>query len=392
MLIEHYGLRAHPFLMTPDARLFYASAGHARAYAHLAYGLAQREGFVVVTGEVGAGKTTLVERLCMELDPNLFAVGRIVTSQLESEDLLRLVADSFGVPIEGGKAQLLTGITRALRTGGEAGRRHVLIVDEAQALSHGALEELRMLSNVTENGRAFLQTVLLGQPQLRQLLARPDLEQLRQRILASYHLQPLSSDETRAYVEHRLRAVGWQGRPAWGDGTLEAIHHHTGGVPRRINRLCSRVLLAGALEGAEVLELDLVESTAQELEEDLGVVTPVPDSAMARAEAAPLHAPRAAEPRPIPQPLPTARHEEVPPPQPEPRAHHYEAEPPHLTREAQTYVPQHGHREHAHASAADDPRIAAITDQLDTLTRVAARQERVVDRLINLFARRRTGR
>lgn len=391
MLIEHYGLRAHPFLMTPDARLFYASAGHARAYAHLAYGLAQREGFVVVTGEVGAGKTTLVERLCMELDPNLFAVGRIVTSQLESEDLLRLVADCFGVPIDGGKAQLLTGITRALRTGGEAGRRHVLIVDEAQALSHGALEELRMLSNVTENGRAFLQTVLLGQPQLRQLLARPDLEQLRQRILASYHLQPLSSDETQAYVEHRLRAVGWQGRPAWGAGTLEAVHHYTGGVPRRINRLCSRVLLAGALEGAEVLELDLVESTAQELEEDLGGgFPPVPEPALARAEAVPLHTPRAVEPPSGPHPLPMARYEDAPPPQPELRAQRYEAEPPRLTREAQTYIPEQTHREHAGAVA--DPRIAALTDQLDTLTRVAARQERVVDRLINLFARRRTGR
>ena len=270
MHTDYYGFREHPFLMTPDARLFYPSAGHSRAYAHLMYGLAQREGFVVVTGEVGAGKTTLIERLCGELDPEAFAIARIATSQVQGDDLLRLVADAFQVPSEGTKAAVLRGLSETLRASGEGGRRHLLIVDEAQALPLPALEELRMLSNVTDGGRALLQTILLGQPQLRRIIASPDLDQLRQRVLASYHLGALTRDETHAYVEHRLRAVGWDGRPAWESGALDLVHRHSDGIPRRINRLCSRVLLGGALEEAEVLTAPMVAATAQELEEDLG--------------------------------------------------------------------------------------------------------------------------
>ncbi|MBO1076784.1 AAA family ATPase [Roseomonas marmotae] len=266
MQLDYYGFREPPFQMTPDARLFFASSVHRRAYAHLMYGLAQREGFVIVTGEVGAGKTTLVERLCGELDPNGFVIARISTTQVSSDDVLRLVADAFGVPSDGTKAALLLGITRALR---EGSRRHLLIVDEAQALTLPALEELRMISNVTGPGHAPLQTILLGQPQLRRIMASPDLTQLRQRVLASFHLGALSSEETRAYVEHRMRAVGWDGRPSWEPEALEMVHRHSGGIPRQINRLCSRVLLGGALESSDLLTADLVEATALELEEDL---------------------------------------------------------------------------------------------------------------------------
>ena len=267
MHIDVYGFRDHPFLMTPDARLFFPSSVHSRAHAHLMYGLAQGEGFVVVTGEVGAGKTTLVERFCAELDPNAFRVARIMTTQVAGDDLLRLVADAFGVTAEGDKASVLRGIMAALRS---ADRRHVLIVDEAQALTPAGLEELRMLSNITDGGRALLQTILLGQPQLRRLIASPDLDQLRQRILASFHLGGLSREETRSYIEHRLRAVGWTGNPTWDDRAFDVVHRHSGGIPRRINRLCSRVLLAGALENAPHLTADLVEATAVELEDDLG--------------------------------------------------------------------------------------------------------------------------
>ncbi|SHJ92442.1 Type II secretory pathway, component ExeA (predicted ATPase) [Roseomonas rosea] len=271
MHITPYGFREHPFLMTPDARLFYPSAGHARAYAHLTYGLAQREGFIVVTGEVGAGKTTLIERLCGELDPAGFAVARIATTQVAGDDLLRLVADAFGVASDGNKAAILRGLTETLRAAAmPGGRRHLLIVDEAQALPPAALEELRMLSNVVEGHVAPLQTMLLGQPQLRRMLASADLDQLRQRVLASYHLSGLSADETRAYVEHRLRAVGWEGQPRWESGALDLVHRHSDGIPRRINRLCSRVLLSGSLEGSDVLTAPMVEATALELETDLG--------------------------------------------------------------------------------------------------------------------------
>lgn len=267
MLITPYGFREPPFQMTPDARLWFASTVHSRAYAHLTYGLAQREGFVVITGEVGAGKTTLVERLCAELAPQGHAIARIATTHISGDDLLRMVADGFGAPSDGTKASLLRGITERLRSGE---RRHLLIVDEAQALPFGALEELRMLSNITDGKHALLQTVLLGQPELRRIIASPELDQLRQRILACYHLAGLSAEETRAYVEHRMRAVGWAGDPEWEEGALALVHRHTGGIPRRINRLCARVLLAGALEHAPLLTMSLVEATALELEEDLG--------------------------------------------------------------------------------------------------------------------------
>ncbi|WP_043343389.1 AAA family ATPase [Belnapia moabensis] len=267
MQIDMYGFNAPPFLMTPDARLFFSSTVHSRAYAHLMYGIAQREGFVVITGEVGAGKTTLVERFCSELDPAAFAVARIMTTQVSGEDLLRLVADAFGAPSTGDKAAVLHSIMAVLR---DTSRRHVLIVDEAQALTPSALEELRMLSNITDGGRALLQTLLLGQPQLRRIIASPDLDQLRQRILASFHLGALSGDETRSYIEHRLRAVGWEGNPSFEDRAFEVIHRFSGGVPRRINRLCARVLLASSLENALHITADVVEATALELEDDLG--------------------------------------------------------------------------------------------------------------------------
>ena len=267
---DYYGLRQQPFQMRPDARLFYASSVHRRGFAHLAYGLAQREGFIVITGEIGAGKTTLIDRMCGELDQSL-VVARLATTQLSGDDMLRMVADGFGAEPEGNKAAVLRGITAVLR---RPGPRHLLIVDEAQGLSFGALEELRMLSNLTLPGQPPLQTILLGQPQLGRLLASPELEQLRQRVLASYHLVGLTAAETGAYVMHRLRGAGWQGRPAWDEAALAAVHRFTGGIPRRINRLCTRVMLSGALEEAETISAAMVEVTAMELEEDLAGPSP----------------------------------------------------------------------------------------------------------------------
>jgi type II secretory pathway predicted ATPase ExeA len=287
MNLDQYGFREPPFRMTPDVRLFFPSTAHGRAYAHLLYGLSQREGFVVVTGEVGSGKTTLIERLCAEFSAKNHAMARVMTTQVEPVELLRLVAIAFGVPAGGGKAELLHGIIAALRHGvAERGRRHVLIVDEAQALPVASLEELRMLSNVTEGAHALLQVLLLGQPQLRQTLARPDLDQLRQRVLAAYHLAALTREETHLYVRHRMTSVGWTGHPAWEDPALDLVHEHSGGIPRRINRLCARVLVAGALEHASVLTAELVSVTADELTQDLGVITaetPPPDSQEDRA-------------------------------------------------------------------------------------------------------------
>ncbi|MBW6397531.1 AAA family ATPase [Roseomonas sp. HJA6] len=273
MNLDTYGFREPPFQMTPDARLFFPSTVHNRAYAHLLYGLSQREGFIVVTGEVGAGKTTLIERLCAEIVPRGHAIARVMTTQVQPEDLLRLVAVAFGAPASGNKAEILRSIVAKLWDGiSERGLHHVLIVDEAQALPVPALEELRMLSNVTEGSRALMQVILMGQPQLRRTLARQDLDQLRQRVLAAYHLGGLTREETHAYIRHRMAAVGWTGHPTWDDAALDAVFHNTAGIPRRINRLCSRILLSGSLEQCTVLTAELAEATAMELEQDLSEI------------------------------------------------------------------------------------------------------------------------
>ncbi len=264
-----YNLSATPFQLTPDSRFFFGSTGHSKAIAHLNYGLAQSEGFIVITGEVGAGKTTLVEWLRSQMDPAAFTIARVNTTQVSEDELFRLAMAGFGLTEDGGKAALLQRFQDVLREHQATGRRCLLVVDEAQNLSFAALEELRMLSNLTVEGRTSLQTVLLGQPQFRRLLASPNLDQLRQRVLTSYHLGPLSQAETRAYIEHRLHAVGWAGDPHWDEAAFEAVFTHTGGIPRRINRLCSRVLLYGVLEETHDITGDVVDATATELAHDL---------------------------------------------------------------------------------------------------------------------------
>ena len=270
MYEKFYNFTAMPFQLTPDSRFFFGSKGHSRAIAHLNYGLAQGEGFIIITGEVGAGKTTLVEWLRSQVDQSAYTIARISTTQVSENDLFRLAMAGFGLADEAlGKAALLSRFEGVLRQHLAAGRRCLLIIDEVQNLSVAALEELRMLSNVTVDGRAALQTILLGQPQFRRMLASTDLDQLRQRVLTSYHLGPLSHEETRAYIEHRLHAVGWKNDPSWDDDAFDAVYRHTDGVPRRINRLCSRVLLYGVLEETHDITAAMVETTANELQQDL---------------------------------------------------------------------------------------------------------------------------
>ena len=287
MFHSFYNLSGQPFLLTPDARFFYGSSEHSRAISHLVYGLAQQEGFIVVTGEVGSGKTTLTEQLWSQLDRNTYVISRVVTTQVSGDDLLRLAIANFGLGETQGtdKATLLRRFELMVGEHHKHGRRCLLVVDEVQNLSLAAMEELRMMSNITVDGKASVQTILLGQPQFRPILASKDWEQLRQRVLASYHLGPLSDAETRLYIEHRLRTVGWRDDPVWEDAAFVAIHRHTGGVPRRINTLCSRLLLLGALEETHTITGVMVNETAEELDRDLGAgLEPMPFTPLTGAD------------------------------------------------------------------------------------------------------------
>ncbi|MEW5965725.1 MAG: XrtA/PEP-CTERM system-associated ATPase [Pseudomonadota bacterium] len=249
MYEDYYRFTGKPFQLNPDPRFFYGSKGHRRAMAYLDYGLSLGEGFIVISGEVGAGKTTLVRNLFRQLDPNSLVAAQLVSTQLDADDTLRSVAASFGLEHEGlSKSALLKNLEDFLAAAARQNKRTLLVVDEAQNLTPRAVEELRMLSNFQNDDRSLIQTFLLGQPEFRGILQSPDMQQLRQRVVASYHLGPLDPDETRGYIEHRLRTVGWQGRPSFDDAAFAALHRFTGGIPRRLNTTCDRLLLLGFLE------------------------------------------------------------------------------------------------------------------------------------------------
>jgi general secretion pathway protein A len=277
MYTDHYKFTGLPFQLTPDARFFFGSSGHNKAMAHLTYGLGQGEGFIIISGDIGAGKTTVVENLLHQLDSRKYVAAKITNTQLGADDMLRMVASAFGIAQEGAdKATLLRRLEAFLERVHQQGQRALLLVDECQNLSVPALEELRMLSNLQIDGRAPLQSFLLGQPQFRDTLARAELDQLRQRVIASYHLGPLNEAETRRYIEHRLRTVGWNDDPRLSDGAFTAIHRHCGGVPRKINTLCSRVLLFGFLEERHALTENDVEEVASDLALESSRVLPSP--------------------------------------------------------------------------------------------------------------------
>jgi len=273
MYSAHYGLTGQPFQLTPDARFWYDSRTHKKAMAYLGYGLAQGEGFIVVTGEIGAGKSTLVAHVLANIDRARLNAISLVSTQIEGDDMLRLVAQGLGVDTKAvEKARLLDAVEQRLEEELRAGKRTLLIVDEAQNLPVSALEELRMLSNFQVGGRALLQTMLLGQPEFRDKLAGPGLEQLRQRVIATHHLDAMGEDEVSAYVRHRLTLVDWQGNPEFDAAAFEAVHRHSGGIPRRVNQLMQRVLLAAAMEGAGTIGAATVEAVAA----DMGADAPAP--------------------------------------------------------------------------------------------------------------------
>ena len=216
----------------------------------LQFGIHQGEGFIVITGNVGAGKSTLVRQLFAELDTSKVIASQIVTTQIEAAGIVKLILSAFNVPIPGSdKASMLRSLETFLVQQHKQGKRVLLVVDEAQNLPLRTLEELRMLSNFVLDGQSLFQSFLLGQTQFNVLLADPQLEQLRQRVIASYHLEPMSAMETQEYIQHRLHRVGWTGKPMFTAEAYERVYAETEGIPRRINNLCNRLLLYGALEG-----------------------------------------------------------------------------------------------------------------------------------------------
>lgn len=249
MYESFYGLSDKPFRLRPDPHFFFGSKGHKRAMAYLEYGLSQGEGFIVITGEVGAGKTTLVRNMLGTLEAQRIVAAHLVNTHLNAEDTLRMVVSAFGLPAEDTtKSALLNRLENFLRSCDQQGKRALLVVDEAQNLAPRTVEELRMLSNFQTNDKSLLQTFLLGQPEFRATLHSPDMQQLRQRVIATYHLGPMDALETQAYIEHRLHTVGWQNDPAFTPAAHAAIYEYSGGIPRMTNHLCDRLMLMGFLE------------------------------------------------------------------------------------------------------------------------------------------------
>ncbi|MGN6288150.1 MAG: XrtA/PEP-CTERM system-associated ATPase [Sphingopyxis terrae] len=301
MYDQFYGFTGRPFQLTPDPAFYFESGTHRKAMSYLGYGLAQGEGFIVITGDVGAGKTTLVGHLMNTIDPNRLTAVKLVSTQVEGDDLLRLVAEQFGIEWEGqSKAELLRAMEQYLREQARAGRRTLLIVDEGQNLAISALEELRMLSNFQLGGHSLLQIFLLGQPEFRQTLFHsPTLEQLRQRVIATHHLDPMEPEEVEPYILHRLGKVGWTGNPSFSPDSFELMYDYSEGVPRKLNVLVSRLLLFGAVEELNRINAQHVRNVIAEIESDRGIdeasLAPLPVEEVV-AHAASARAPHAAPP------------------------------------------------------------------------------------------------
>ena len=287
MYETYFGFTSPPFLLNPDPSFYFDSKGHSSALSYLKFGLYQAEGFIVVTGEIGAGKTTLVRTLLSDIDTEKVVAAQLVSTQLEAGDLLRSAITAFGIPFNGNtKAELIATLEAYLTLLATQKKRAVLIVDEAQNLSRDAIEELRMLSNFQFGNQALLQSFLIGQPELREMLLSRSLEQLRQRVIASYHLGPMDREETRRYIEHRLTKVGWKGdHPRFDDESFDEIYQWTSGTPRRINLLCNRVLLSTFLAGGSEITASAVARIAMEIRAEIGEALPVHAPAVATSPA-----------------------------------------------------------------------------------------------------------
>jgi|GEM_PF-3156748 len=265
MYVKYFKFKAKPFGLNPDPKFFYNSHTHKRALSCLGCGLGQGQGFVVITGEPGTGKTTLMSALNYMLAQTNIITARIINTQLQSDEMLRYVVAELGLPYEElSKVTLLKSLESFLQDCRSRGQRIIVIIDEAQNLSNSALEELRMIMNLVDGNEAVIQFVLLGQTRLQELLYSEVFESLRQRIVTIYHLEALSEEETKAYVIQRLRTVDWIGDPDFSPGAFITIYEQTHGIPAKINMLCGKVLQAACLNDShEITEKDVLSMTME---------------------------------------------------------------------------------------------------------------------------------
>ena len=269
MYAEFYGLSEDPFRLTPDRQYRFDHPSFRKAWAYLRYGIQRAEGFIMVTGRPGTGKTTLIGAFLDELPADSFRVARLLSTRLEGGDLIRMVAYAFNLPAERqDKATLLREIEGSLKRDRQAGRRGLLIVDEAQDLPASALEELRLLTNLESDGAPLIQIFLVGQEELRDIVSSREMEQLHQRLIASCHLKPLTLKESFGYVRYRLQQARWNGDPVITPNVFGALVQASGGIPRRINQVCSRLLMHGFVEDKHRLGVADLRIVLQELREE----------------------------------------------------------------------------------------------------------------------------
>ena len=269
MYEQFYHLRADPFALSPNPGFCYLHASYKKAKYYMRFALERGEGFLLITGRPGTGKTTLVKELLGDLAMTHYKVSTLVSTQLEADDLLRSVAYAYDLPVEHvNKATVLQHLNKYLLNRRRSNQRTILIVDEAQDLSERALEELRLLTNLEQDNRPLLQIFLVGQPQLFDLLGEKSMEQLRQRITVAVSMQPLLAQDVKEYIQHRLSVVGWQHDPEISGDVYSLIHQYSDGVPRRINQICSRLLLHGFVEEKHALDVSDMTSVAEELAEE----------------------------------------------------------------------------------------------------------------------------
>ncbi|MES9827647.1 MAG: AAA family ATPase [Candidatus Thiodiazotropha sp.] len=266
MFESYYKLDANPFRLSADERFRFAHKNYLKAWSYLVYALEQGEGFIMITGRPGSGKTTLIRDILSEVDKSKILAINLVTNQLQAEELLRKVALEYGLPAESfNKATLLTSIEDFVTKEYQAGRRAVIVIDEAQNLTLNGLEELRLLSNLQTGSHPLFQIFLIGQDQLRSLILSPEMEQIRQRMIASCQIETMDRQQTEGYIEHRLGIVGWSQDPVFDEAIFPLIHYLSDGIPRKINHIVSRLLLYGALEEKHELTEDDVWIVAREL-------------------------------------------------------------------------------------------------------------------------------